>query len=210
MRLSTWIDSIAASKGASMAKGNAITQGFAQPVSYIAGRSIHGGLDIRGALGTPITALRGGKVTLSRLNGGWGENVIIQTDHDMFHWYAHLTRRDVAVGQIVATGQQIGTLGTTGNSTGPHLHFEVRSSAGQFYTLEDPFVFYDTPVPKPPEPAPVETPFVPSVEQQQSYDFLMNAGVFSDKTPRNAPMTTESFAVFMKRAADKGLLNPPA
>lgn len=195
MTVSAFINAIAGSLGYSLQQGNALTQGFSTPISYIPGRTIHGGLDIRGRLGTPIPALRDGTVVLSRTNGGWGENVIVRTDDGYFHWYAHLNIRQVHPGQRVTTGQVVGTLGTTGYSTGPHLHFEVRDTIGR---LHNPFVLYPDPMPEP--------PFVPTKAQQEAYDLMRNLGVFSDKTPRNHPVTTEDVAIYMKRAYDLGLL----
>jgi len=61
--------------------------------------------------------------------------------------------------------------------------------------------------PTPPMPEPTPEPFVPTREQSDAYDFCRNVGIFTDQTPRNAPMTTEMFAVMLKRAADNGLLN---
>lgn len=65
------------------------------------------------------------------------------------------------------------------------------------------------PIPSPLPPMLDDEPFIPNEEQQEAFDLMMNLGIFTDRTPRNAPMTTEMFSVMMKRAADKGLFNPP-
>ncbi len=172
MKLIEWIDSIASSQGASVAQGNAITQGFATPVSYIAGRTIHGGLDIRGKKGTPVRALVGGKIALSRLNGGWGENVIVETIDGYMHWYAHFTTRAVKVGDFVKAEDLLGTLGTTGFSTGPHLHYEVRNKGGK---LIDPFSLYQNTMPQ---------EYQPTEEQKNAFSDLLGIGIYTNGTPR--------------------------
>ncbi len=173
MKLSDWIDSIAGSVGASVAAGTAITQGFSTPISYIAGRTIHGGLDIRGKSGTPVRAVVGGKVSLSKLNGGWGENVIVETDDGYFHWFAHFTKRLVAVGQRVEAGEVLGTLGTTGYSTGPHLHFEVRAKGGK---LMDPFALYGNGTPA--------AGWSPDIEQSIAFAELVRRKIYTSATPK--------------------------
>lgn len=156
-----------------MTAGTAITQGFANPIAYIAGRSIHGGLDIRGKSGTPIRALVGGKVSLSKLNGGWGECVIVEANDGYFHWFAHLTTRMVSVGDIVKAGDQLGTLGTTGYSTGPHLHFEVRSKSGK---LVDPFALYGDGTP--------DEGWQPEPEQSLAFAELVRRKIYTSATPK--------------------------
>lgn len=70
-------------------------------------------------------AAAGGTVTRAEWAGGYGN--LIEIDHNGFSTrYAHLSRIDVSPGQIVAPGQAVGRVGSTGDSTGPHLHFEVR------------------------------------------------------------------------------------
>lgn len=88
--------------------------------------SHHRGLDFPMVTGTPILATLGGKVVFSGWNGGYGNLVVIE--NGLYHvYYAHMnTTPPVQVGDIVEPGQQIGVVGTTGNSTGPHLHYEIR------------------------------------------------------------------------------------
>lgn len=201
MRVTDWVNTIAGSLGHSWEAGNALSQGFSKRVSYIKGRTIHGGYDIPGTIGTPITALRSGRVVYSKLNGtrgtadapgtGWGELVIIEGTDSRLYWYAHLNIRSVLVGQDATAGQKIGTLGTTGYSTGPHLHFEIRSATGQ---LIDPATIPDD----------TSMPYQPNQFQQQCFSDLAGIGVFTVDTPKT--QDRYELAVILKRvflAGDK-------
>jgi murein DD-endopeptidase MepM/ murein hydrolase activator NlpD len=87
----------------------------------------HTGIDIPAPSGTPIHAGGVGVVSFAGLNtGGYGNLVVITHRLGFESWYAHQSRIAVAVGQRVSGGQTIGYVGSTGFSTGPHLHFEVR------------------------------------------------------------------------------------
>jgi len=92
------------------------------------GNRFHTGLDYPGAVGTPVVAAASGVVTFAGWSaGGWGNLVIIAHSGGVTRTlYAHLSRVTVSVGQQVGVGQQIGRVGSTGKSSGPHLHFEVR------------------------------------------------------------------------------------
>jgi len=86
----------------------------------------HTGVDIAGAHGSPITATHGGTVVASGTVGGYGNYVRIQyADGTIATAYGHLDTIAVRVGDTVTAGQQIGTMGNTGGSTGTHLHYEV-------------------------------------------------------------------------------------
>ena len=88
---------------------------------------LHAGIDVGAPMGTPIVAADGGNVTLSRYdNSGYGSYVMINHGNGRVTLYAHMSARAVSVGQTVTKGQVIGYVGSTGNSTGPHLHFEIR------------------------------------------------------------------------------------
>jgi len=87
---------------------------------------LHAGLDIAAPSGTPITAAKGGTVILAGSNGGYGNTVIIDHGGGLSTLYAHMSRIGTSDGAVVKQGQQIGGVGTTGNSTGNHLHFETR------------------------------------------------------------------------------------
>lgn len=92
------------------------------------GYQFHGGIDFGANLGTPIRASLDGRVVrLQHSNYGWGNMVML--DHGNGYWtlYAHMHEIHVRYGQEVSKGEQIGTVGSTGDSTGPHLHYEIRT-----------------------------------------------------------------------------------
>ena len=88
--------------------------------------SFHGAIDIPSSTGTPIKAAAGGVVIVARYYGAAGRTVFIDHGGGMTTLYFHMNRIYVSVGQTVVTGDVIGSVGTTGRTTGPHLHFEVR------------------------------------------------------------------------------------
>lgn len=89
----------------------------------------HTGLDIAAGSGTPIYSTQTGTVQLVRDYGyGYGRTIMVSHGGGVISLYAHLNGFNVSQGQVVAAGQQIGTMGSTGNSTGPHLHFEIREN----------------------------------------------------------------------------------
>jgi murein DD-endopeptidase MepM/ murein hydrolase activator NlpD len=98
--------------------------------SPFGGRRHHPGIDINAATGDPVTASGAGTVLLAGMApagySGYGNVVLIEHSGGIATLYAHLSRVDVAIGQPVRQGQQIGAVGMTGMATGPHLHFEVR------------------------------------------------------------------------------------
>lgn len=90
------------------------------------GGGFHPGLDIAAPYGTPIRAAAAGRVTTASYSGGYGNLVVIEHPGAYATAYGHQSRIAVYVGEIVEQGQVIGYVGSTGNSTGNHLHFEVR------------------------------------------------------------------------------------
>lgn len=91
------------------------------------GNRFHAGLDLPAPLGTNVAAAAAGRVTYAgRLAGGWGTLVVVAHRDGVRTMYAHLSTVAVHVGERVATGTVLGTVGATGDATGPHLHFEVR------------------------------------------------------------------------------------
>lgn len=86
----------------------------------------HIGLDIAAAMWDPIVAVTDGMVVYAAWGGGYGNLVIVEHDDDWLSYYAHLDEIAVEVGQTVRQGELLGGAGTTGYSTGPHLHFELR------------------------------------------------------------------------------------
>ncbi len=86
----------------------------------------HTGVDIKGKTGTPIYAVEDGDVALAGWNrGGYGQQVVLKHDDGLLTRYAHMSKIIAKPGQSVAKGQVIGLVGSTGRSTGPHLHFEI-------------------------------------------------------------------------------------
>lgn len=104
-----------------------ITSNFGYRRDPFNGRAArHPGIDFRGPLGSPIYAAAPGKVVYAGWRGGYGRLVEIRHDNGLVTRYAHLRRIDTKVGDSVTAGETIGGLGSSGRSTGPHLHFEVR------------------------------------------------------------------------------------
>ncbi|MGG7569442.1 M23 family metallopeptidase [Streptomyces sirii] len=90
----------------------------------------HSGQDFVASSGTPVKAAHGGTVVKAGLNSdgaAYGNAIVIKHDNGTYTQYAHLSSVQVQVGQNVSADHQIGLVGSTGNSTGPHLHFEVRT-----------------------------------------------------------------------------------
>lgn len=87
---------------------------------------LHAGMDMAAPTGTAVGAAGVGTVVTARVLGGYGNAVVVDHGGGLSTLYAHLSAIDVAVGDAVGAGQLIGRVGSTGNSTGPHLHFEVR------------------------------------------------------------------------------------
>ena len=92
--------------------------------------STHTGLDFAAPSGTQVLSVAVGTVTSAGYAGPYGNQVIVTLQDGTEVWYNHLTSYDVSVGDQVQPGQAVGTVGATGNVTGPHLHLEVRPGAG--------------------------------------------------------------------------------
>jgi murein DD-endopeptidase MepM/ murein hydrolase activator NlpD len=88
--------------------------------------SLHPGIDIGAGTGTPISAAASGRVIVAAYSGGYGNLIVIDHGNGIATAYAHQSRLAASAGQHVAQGQLIGYVGSTGFSSGPHLHFEVR------------------------------------------------------------------------------------
>jgi murein DD-endopeptidase MepM/ murein hydrolase activator NlpD len=94
------------------------------PIAHEA--AMHTGLDFRGEIGEPIHATAGGTVTIAGWTGGYGKLVEIDHGNGLATRYGHLSEINVETGQTVRAGAIVGKLGSTGRSTGPHLHYETR------------------------------------------------------------------------------------
>jgi len=103
-----------------------LSSGFGNRRSYSGSVRFHAGIDIWAASGTPIYAAESGQVLKAEYNGGYGYSILIYHGGNFATFYAHLSGFAVSPGQNVQKGQVIGYVGTTGFTTGPHLHFEVR------------------------------------------------------------------------------------
>jgi murein DD-endopeptidase MepM/ murein hydrolase activator NlpD len=91
------------------------------------GNHFHAGIDLLAGAGTPVRAAAPGRVAYAgRIDGGWGKLVVVAHARRVRTMYAHLSTVAVDVGERVAMGTRVGAVGSTGNATGPHLHFEVR------------------------------------------------------------------------------------
>lgn len=142
-RQSASLEAMIANRSPQTSSAVKVTTGFIRPVGgpltspfgyrmhpIFKTRKFHTGIDIGSPMGTPIKASNSGKVIMAGWYGGYGKVVIL--DHGIIRGqpittlYAHMSSIGVSQGQMVKQGQVIGRIGSTGYSTGPHLHFEVR------------------------------------------------------------------------------------
>lgn len=109
------------------ASENFISSGFGYRADpFDGGAAFHAGLDFKGPYGAPIYAAAKGVVSFAGVRQGYGNCIEIDHGNGLTTRYAHMSAFHARVGQPVAAGAQIGAIGSTGRSTGPHLHFEVR------------------------------------------------------------------------------------
>ena len=107
-------------------EGGAVGSGFGWRIDpFTGGSAIHEGLDFPAVSGTPIYAAAGGVVVVQQFHPQYGNMVEIEHGNDVITRYGHASRVLVKSGDVVKRGQKIAEIGTTGRSTGPHLHFEV-------------------------------------------------------------------------------------
>jgi murein DD-endopeptidase MepM/ murein hydrolase activator NlpD len=111
-----------------MISGYHITATFGQGGSRWA--RDHTGTDFAAPIGTRIGAVMRGKVISAEFAGAYGRRVEVQHDDGTVTWYCHMSEFTVSVGDYVYAGDQVGSVGMTGNTTGPHLHFEVHPDGG--------------------------------------------------------------------------------
>ncbi|WP_325051981.1 peptidoglycan DD-metalloendopeptidase family protein [Streptomyces triticagri] len=111
----------------SMPVGRArVTTAYKKPGAWAAG--FHTGVDFAVPTGTPVVAVGPGSVVVAGNQGAYGNCVIVGMTDGKYTLYAHLSRIEVKVGQKVTGGHRLGLSGATGNVTGPHLHFEARTT----------------------------------------------------------------------------------
>jgi murein DD-endopeptidase MepM/ murein hydrolase activator NlpD len=106
-----------------------LSSGFGVRIDpFVHGPAMHTGLDFRGDIGDPVRVTASGRVTSAGWSGGYGKMVEVDHGNGLVTRYGHLSAVDAHVGQTVKPGQIVGRLGSTGRSTGPHLHYETRVS----------------------------------------------------------------------------------
>lgn len=109
------------------APGQAVSSSFGvRRDPFLRRPAMHAGIDFRAKSGTPVQSTGAGKVIRAGWAGGYGRLIEIDHGNGWSTRYAHLSRIDVKVGEKLATGDAIGAVGSTGRSTGPHLHYEIR------------------------------------------------------------------------------------
>ncbi|MGW0465936.1 M23 family metallopeptidase [Streptomyces sp. NPDC003027] len=108
--------------------GSYVTTGYKTGGSLWSSGS-HSGVDFHAAYGSKVVSVGAGTVVEAGWGGAYGNNVVIRMNDGTYTQYGHLADITVSVGQTVTPGERIGISGSTGNSTGPHLHFEARTSA---------------------------------------------------------------------------------
>jgi murein DD-endopeptidase MepM/ murein hydrolase activator NlpD len=112
--------------------GATLTSGFGQRVHPITGEHRqHQGLDWAAPEGAPVSAAAPGVVAFAGERGGYGRLVVVSHPDGGSTYYGHLSEIAVEAGQKVGRGQKLGAVGSTGLSTGPHLHFEARDASGR-------------------------------------------------------------------------------
>jgi murein DD-endopeptidase MepM/ murein hydrolase activator NlpD len=90
----------------------------------------HTGLDFAAPIGTPVHSVMAGKVIFAAFAGAYGRQVQVRHANGTVTSYSHMSKFSVSVGEVVPMGGQVGAIGITGNTTGPHVHFEVRPGGG--------------------------------------------------------------------------------
>lgn len=142
--------SSSSSSGGSSSNTAASSYGFGWPVASpvigtgygVSGRywssGKHTGLDFRASTGTPIYSIGDGQVFDTGYNSAYGNYVEIYHGNNIYSFYAHASRVQVSSGQRVSKGQQIMLSGATGNVTGPHLHFEIRTPGYRYANCVNP------------------------------------------------------------------------
>ncbi|MFD8800286.1 M23 family metallopeptidase [Streptomyces atroolivaceus] len=107
--------------------GSHVTTGY-QSGGALWSSGSHSGVDFQAASGSSVVAVGAGTVVEAGWGGAYGNNIVLRMNDGTYTQYGHLSSIGVSVGQSVGSGEQIGLSGSTGNSTGPHLHFEARTT----------------------------------------------------------------------------------
>ncbi|WP_328561899.1 M23 family metallopeptidase [Streptomyces coelicoflavus] len=133
-KAASWVDPV---------KKYSLSASFAQNGGMWAHK--HSGQDFAVPIGTNVVAAHGGTVVKAGGNGAgdgpaYGNAIVVKHGNGTYSQYAHLSKINVKIGQVVKTGQSIAKSGNTGNSSGPHLHFEIRTTAN-YGSAVDPVAF---------------------------------------------------------------------
>jgi len=116
-----------------------VTSPFGWRVHPISGTMrFHSGVDLASPLGSPVLAAFSGRVISSSWMGGYGNAIVLEHGQKLRSLYAHLSESLVSPGQFIPQGAVIGLSGSTGNSTGPHLHFEEQQLVAGEWAAVDP------------------------------------------------------------------------
>lgn len=132
-RAERYADELEANRWVMPLSGYVITSGFGPRWGRL-----HAGLDLAAPTGTPLVAVARGTVTEAGYSSGYGNRVVLRLDDGTRVWYCHMSTIAVSRGDRVVAGDLVGTVGSTGNSTGPHLHLEIRPRGRQ---AVDPFPY---------------------------------------------------------------------
>ncbi|MBD2074981.1 SpoIID/LytB domain-containing protein [Phormidium sp. FACHB-592] len=163
-----------------------ITSGFGWRTHPITGRRrFHAGVDLGAAAGTPVLSALGGQVVSAAYDGGYGLRILVQSQwggRSLQTLYAHLSAVTVRTGQMVQPGQVIGRVGSTGMSTGPHLHFELREFIdGRWETVDSqPLLTAATQAAKAPAQSWQQNGSVPLVMSQPTSGVTMRVALVQD------------------------------
>lgn len=169
---------------------------------FTGGSAFHSGLDLGDGCGTMVGATRPGIVTFAGPAGGYGNRVVVDHGQGIWSAYSHLQQVDVRVGQTVQQSELVGLVGTTGRSTGCHLHFEIIVNGGfadplpylQGQPVADPFTYGNGNIPAAPISEPDETSSSPTPSPTQDpcevsedpKDALDSGGLIPVDEPRTA------------------------
>jgi murein DD-endopeptidase MepM/ murein hydrolase activator NlpD len=104
----------------------------------LGGTRFHSGIDFAASMGSPVLAVFGGQVISAGWTGGYGNTVLMQHGNNLRSLYAHLSEPLVRINQVVVQGTVIGRSGSTGRSTGPHLHFELQKHSNDGWVAINP------------------------------------------------------------------------
>lgn len=156
-----------------------VTSMFGWRIHPISGDSrFHRGIDLGAPYGTPVVAAKTGRIEVAGDLSGYGLTVTVQHSNSQQTLYAHLSQIYVKPGQTVQKGQLLGLVGSTGNSTGPHLHFELHQLTAEGWTALDPAIALHSAI------ALAEKPLVPSLAKGKPQTFnLALSGLLEINSP---------------------------